>query len=225
MDRAKRLRAKREAIAQRSAEVQRKRIVPSRDPLERLQNAVIAIGDAFGTDADCASAAALLRESARLMGYDLRPHAVSAIVQDKSTGNTAIMGRRALDQLSPEAEARLEEQKTADFENGHLVLTSDDPSILYDANLRQAASVGIEAPSIMLNLKSTTPESGQWVAIFGDLTVLYILDEDNRTLVDAMERAPPSLHESARTLVENLRDGMSIEALRQMSAKARTSLG
>lgn len=224
MGKAKWPRAQRDAIAQRSAEVRRQHSVASaREPLERLQGAVVAIGDAFGTDADCASAAALLRESARLMGYDLQPRPVSAFVHDKGTGNIAVMGRRALDRLSPEAAARLEEQKTADFDSGHLVLTSDDPSVLYDANLRQVASVGIEAPSIMLNIKSTSPESGEWVANFGDLTVLYILDEDNRILIDAMERIAPSLQENARALVENLRDGVSVEKLRQMSSEARAS--
>ena len=68
MGKASRLKAERAAAREmRPPSVQG----TSRDPFEHLYAAVIAIGDAFGTDADCASAAALLRQAGRLIGCDL----------------------------------------------------------------------------------------------------------------------------------------------------------
>ncbi|MET4704514.1 hypothetical protein [Frigoribacterium sp. UYMn621] len=222
MGNAKRIRAQRQSITLRSATVRHlatKKL--TRDPIERLQAAVIAIGDAYDTDADCASAAALLREAGRLMGYVLEPRAVSAIIRDDKSGDILVMGPKARERITPKVLARVENHLPNGKDNGHIVLTSEDPRALFDPNLRQTGAYGIEAPSVVMNIQSTHPDSGQWVLQHGDLEVVYILDEENCVLLDAMERAAPHLAADARTLVENLRDGVSIETLRLQSAAAR----
>jgi hypothetical protein len=192
-----------------------------RDPIKRLHDAVMAIGDAYGTDADCASAAALLREAARLMGYELRARPVSVVIRDKKTGDIAVMGPKARARFSPEDLARSEDRRPDGEDNGHLILTSEDPQMLYDPNLRQTGAYGIHAPSVIMNIDSTQPPSGEWNANLPEQYVLYILDEGNRVLIDAMKRAAPNLAEAAQALVGNLRDGMSVDELASQSATWR----
>jgi len=43
-------------------------------------------------------------------------------------------------------------------------LTSEDPQMLYDPNLRQTGAYGIQAPSVIMNIDSTQPSSGEWNA-------------------------------------------------------------
>lgn len=221
MGKGKRLKAERRAAA--GGKPLAPPTVSTKDPIDHLFEAVIAIGDAFDTDADCASAAALLREAGRLMGYTLTPRAVSAIVRDYTTDGTAVMGEKALRKFPAEAWDKLD--RTGDFENGHLVLTSEDPRALFDPNLRQVGAYGMNVPSVVMNVRSTHPDSGEWVFCdksFGrDLEVLYILDEQNHILVDAMEEVAPRLADDARTLVDNLRDGVTVEQLQLQSAAAR----
>ncbi len=155
------------------------------------------------------------------MGYTLVPRPVSAVILDHKSGNTLIMGPKARARFAPGALEKLENHLPDGKDNGHIVLTSEDPRALYDSNLRQTGAYGVEAPSIVMNIRSTEPESGEWVFKYGDLEVLYIVDDETRVLVEAMERVAPKLAESASILVDNLRAGVSIEELRAQSECSR----
>ncbi|WP_136588143.1 MULTISPECIES: hypothetical protein [Actinomycetes] len=180
-------------------------------PIEMLQEAVIAIGDVFGSVPACVEAAALLHLAAAELGYELGPRPVSVLAHAKDSGNIAFMGPKASAMIPPEAHSRVEDLRPSGIDNGHLVLTCESPSLLLDANIRQLSVMEIDAPSIMLRIRSTTPASGEWSAAFGDLEILYILDEDNRALMTNWGEIVDMHRGNATQLVEMLNLGMSAD--------------
>ena len=132
-------------------------------PLEVLQEAIVAVGETYGERADCASAAALLKETARPLGYDLTERAVSMLICQRSSGDMLFMGPKATANLSPRCEPSWRSAMRA-TNNGHVILTCESPKLLIDANLSQLGAHGVPAPSIAIRISSTQPESGTWEA-------------------------------------------------------------
>lgn len=210
-------RAKEQAISERLDTVAWTPTDPA--PIEMLQEAVIAIGDVFGSVPACVEAAALLYLTAAELGYELKPRPVSVLAHAKRSGNTAFMGPKASAMIPPEAHSRVEDLRPSGVDNGHLVLTCENPSLLLDANIRQLSVMEIDAPSIMLRIRSTTPVSGDWSAEFGDLQILYILDEDNRALMKNWEETVDMHRGNATQLVEMLKLGMSADDISRVAIK------
>lgn len=185
-----------------------------RAPLGVLLEAVVAVGDVFGTNARCVEAAALLQETARLLGYQLRVRPVSLFARHVRTETWAVMGPRATGQLSHEARANAENYRPGGKDTGHLVLTSEEPCLLFDPNLRQLGASGYDAPSLILRINSTNPDTGRWLADAGSWQLEYILDEDNRVLIDWLDEIVRRLSSDAEYLAGMLRSGATAQMMR-----------
>lgn len=181
-----------------------------------LEQAVIAVGDVFGTTPDCVKAAALLRETARLLGYQLRVRPVSVLAHHLPTNSVAVMGPKVTALLSDEQLATIENHLPDGKDNGHVVLTCEEPRLLIDPNLRQLGAHGLDAPSLMLRIQSTNPLTGEWIAAPKDWQIHYILDEDNRVLIDGFERVGSQLASDAKYLSDMLKGGATAETMRQL---------
>lgn len=191
----------------------------SRAPIEMLYEAVKAIGDAFGSAPDCAAAAALLKLTADRLGYDLTPRAVALVATQPSTGDVAFMGPRASTQFPEDQRHLIEDHRPDSKDTGHMVLTSEDPMMLFDPNLRQLGGFGIPAPSVAIRIKSVAPEEGVWTAHLQDLDLVYLLDESNTALRGAYERALVGHVPDADNLAKMLRKGITSDQIRRQQAR------
>ncbi|MBT2475878.1 hypothetical protein J7E68_15170 [Microbacterium sp. ISL-103] len=207
MGKAKRQKTERSAV---------KAIQTPQDPFELLQEAVVAVGDAFGEEPSCAEAAAMMVMVGRELGFALTPRPVSLLAHDHRTGDFGIMGPKATAMVPEGRRDQLEDLRPGGKDNGHLVVTLADPKLLIDANLRQLGKYGMPAPSIMMRIRSTEPESGEWAGRFGDLELLYILDEDHQPLLRDFDRLLDSYRDDARHLVEMLKAGMNADQVRTL---------
>lgn len=192
--------------------------VVSRAPLPVLGEAVIAVGDVFGTTPSCAKAAALLYETARLLGYQLVVRPVSVLAHHVPTDTWVFMGPRASEKIPDQARARIENRLPDGKDNGHLILTCDDPLLLFDPNIRQLGSYGLDTPSLIIRISSTHPDEGAWNAEHDGLQLQYILDEDNRTLVKRFDELVKGFASDAEILARMLRAGATAETMRSLRA-------
>jgi hypothetical protein len=147
------------------------------------------------------------------LGLDLEPRAVSLVATQLSTGDKAIMGPKAL-AMVPDGQRHLMERVSAwDVENGHMVLTSEDPRTFFDPNLRQLNGYGIPASNIAMNIQSTNPLDGGWTANLPDLQVVYLVDDDNTRLRSAYEEGLAEHQANAKAIARMLQDGLSVDQI------------
>lgn len=172
--------------------------------VQMLHAAAQAVGDVYGAHADCAAAAALLRLTADHLGFDLTPRAVSVYAHQASTNTFAFMGPKATAMIPEDKREGVENHFWEGKDTGHMILTSEEPRMLFDPNLRQLAGYGMEAPSLTLNTKSTDPEDGGWTAKLPDLDLIYMLD-GNTALWAWYEESLVSHAEDARALAGMIR--------------------
>ncbi|GAA2187330.1 hypothetical protein GCM10009786_11760 [Leucobacter alluvii] len=204
MGKASRLKAERAAARNATSASASQRGIPE----EELSAAVIVVGELFGTEADCAAAAGLLVAIGEELGHTLRPRPVSAIIRDKKSKTLLAMGPKATEKFSPEQVADMESRWPGGRDTGHIVVTSDEHELLLDPNMRQLGSVGVDAPSILIRIRSTEPETGEWQFRHESLEILYFVDDENRALLPGYENA---LHESriyAQAIAEGIRAGV-----------------
>lgn len=203
MGKASRLKAERAATraATSAAAAQR------RSPEEMLSAAVIVVGELFGEEADCAAAAGILVEIGEHLGYPLRPRPVAAIIRDRATGTFLTMGPKATEKLSDDQLARMENHRPGGRDTGHIVVTSDDHGLMLDPNMRQLAKFGIAAPSIVIRVRSTEPDSGEWEFSDSSLDILYFVDDGNESLMPRYRDARRESAPYARVIAEALREG------------------
>lgn len=190
--------------------------IVSRAPLAVLGEAVIAVGDVFGSTPNCAKAAALLHETARLLGYQLAVRPVSVLAHHIPTDTWLFMGPRASEKIPDRARARIENHLPSGKDNGHVILTCDDPLLLFDPNIRQLGSYGLDTPSLIIRIASEHPDDGAWIAVHDGLELQYILDEDNRTLIEHFDKLVKRFASDAQTLAKMLRAGATAEMMRQL---------
>lgn len=184
--------------------------VPSITRVDELRAAAIVVGDLFGITPDCASAAGFLYEIAAELGQELCPRPVSVVGSDQRTGTQIVMGPRATALLGPDEAARLDDQRPNGKDTGHLVMTSDEHSLMLDPNMRQLGTYGIYAPSVIIEV-NTEPDNHEWGFRAGGLTLRYLLDDDNEKLLPAYEKARVRFREEARRIVIDMRAGISID--------------
>ena len=188
----------------------------ARVPVEVLWEAVKAVGDVFGERPNCAEAAAVLQETASRLGYELTPRPVSVVVRHEATDTWAFMGPKASALLPDENRHQVEDLRPDGQDNGHLVLTCEDPRLLLDPNLRQLGSYGIDAPSLALRIKSTTPEDGAWSVDYEGLQLMYLLDEDHRVLLTNYDAVRRGFASEAAYLADMLRQGATADVMRTL---------
>lgn len=206
MGRASRMKAERRRNQVSGTTRPSKVVSTGRVGFDVLSEAVIAVGNVYGTEANCAPAAALLKETARHLGYELVPRAVSVLARHKPTGTHIAMGPRATERFR--ADAVVENHLPGGRDNGHVILTTDDPSpLLFDPNLRQLGALGFEMPSVVMKIKSIAPASGNWGLELGDIGLVYIIDNETTVLLDYVRDATPPLREAAAWLAVELRKG------------------
>lgn len=167
-----------------------------------------AVGAIYGTHADCAAAAALLRLTAGYLGFELTPRAVSLYAHQASTDTYAFMGPKATAMIPEDKREGVENHFWEGKDTGHMILTSEEPRMLFDPNLRQLASYGMDAPGLTLNIRSTSPEDGGWTANLPDLDLIYMLD-DNKALWPWYEESLIGHAQDAQVLAALIRAGQS----------------
>jgi len=205
----------------KSARLRAQRKKAERVPLSQLMEAVIAIGDRFGTAPRCTEAACLLEHAGRKLGYKLTLRPVSVLAVDTSTNSIAFMGQKVTAMLSPEDRARaIDHRPGGAGDTGHVVVTCEDPSMLFDPNLRQLGSYGIDAPSVALRISSTHPEDGQWTFSHKDLRVYYLLDDDNLGLLANYDTISKAWEAEAADLVRLIRAGATADDIARGLARA-----
>jgi hypothetical protein len=187
--------------------------------LEMLGEATEVVGDFFGSQADCADAAAWLAATAKRFGVGLKPRPVSVIAKYWPTGATTVMGPAAIG-LVPESERhRLKFATPGNENNGHLILTSSNPPLLLDPNLRQLATVGIPAPSVIMRIGSEDPANGGWHFEADGVDVDYLLDEENTILLERFDEAVIGYGPQADQLAAMLARGMTADDIRPLLGK------
>ncbi|MDY7529224.1 MULTISPECIES: hypothetical protein [unclassified Cryobacterium] len=177
-------------------------------PEDELSAAVVVVGELFGIEADCASAAGLLVEIGAQLGHVLRPRPVSVIIREKTTNTLLTMGPRASEKFSAEQLSRMENHRPGGRDTGHIVVTSDDHRLMLDPNMRQLGSHGINAPSIVIRVRSTEPESGEWEFSSETLDLIYIVDDGNEALLPPYENARRESVDYARKIADDIRAGV-----------------
>lgn len=200
MGKASRLKAERAA--------QRADAINYRSPEDELSAATVVVGELFGIEADCASAAGLMVEVGAQLGHELRPRPVSVIIREKATKAFLAMGPRASERFSAEQLAGMENYRPGGRDTGHIVVTSDAHRLMLDPNMRQLGSYGIEAPSIVIRVRSTEPESGEWEFSSDTLDLVYIVDDGNEGLLPRYEDARREGTSYARTIAAGIRAGV-----------------
>jgi len=190
------------------------RVVLPRVPQDVLFEAVVAVGDAFGSAPRCAEAAAVLWETARLLGYALEVRPVSLLIHDETRDTWGFMGPKASALIPDEVRSDVVDLRPNGQDNGHVVLTREEPTLLLDPNLRQLASYEIAAPSLVLNIRSTHPEDGRWSAELEGLRLMYIDDPDNLALVARWDDVVRRFASESAYLAEMLRAGATADTMR-----------
>jgi hypothetical protein len=186
-----------------------RRLVPERQsPEDELSAAVVIVGEVFGIEADCASAAGLLVEIGAQLGHVLRPRPVSVIIREKTTNALLTMGPKASEKLSAEQLSQMENRRPGGRDTGHIVVTSDPYRLMLDPNMRQLGSYGINAPSIVLRVRSTEPESGTWEFTSETLDLLYLVDDGNGALLPRYEDARREGAGYAQAIAAGIRAGV-----------------
>jgi hypothetical protein len=122
------------------------------------------------------------------------------------------MGPAARRNLSPEELSELEDHLPNGRDTGHLVLTSNDPKMLFDPNLRQLHAYGIVAPSVAMRI-SDTEDSTKWSMALKGLQIQYILDEENQALIPRFEKAKVGHRNDALRISAALRRGETATSL------------
>jgi len=180
-------------------------------PIGLLHAATYIVGEFFGTTSNCADAAALLVEIGHNLGFKLAARPVSVQGFDATTGHRFVMGPKATSALSPKDRQAIESHLPDGKDNGHIVLTLEKPSMLFDPNIRQLGQYGIDAPSIIMNIESTNPASGQWDAKHEGLSLIYLVDEENEALLPRFNSARLESKQLGRSIARDLQAGRTAD--------------
>lgn len=80
--------------------------------------------------------------------------------------------------------------------------------------MRQLGTYGMDAPSIIIRVRSTQPENGEWTSSANGLSLLYVLDEENSALLPLVEptRRDPSVVAIARRIGEDIPSGRDLDS-------------
>ena len=180
-------------------------------PESMLIEAAKAVGERFGIQPQCVEAACMLQHAGRLLGYELTVRPVSVLAIDKATNSTAFMGPKASAMMSERDRELATDYRPHSRDAGHVVLTCEDPQLLLDPNMRQLASYGIDAPGVVLKIKSLHPDSGQWHFQQNGLDIYYLVDDDNRALLGNYDAISKSWQREAADVVRLLRGGSTAD--------------
>lgn len=184
------------------------------NPYPDLTAAVELIGYAFGSHPDCAAVSAFLHLTGKRLGYELTPRPVSVVAHQISSDDVAFMGPRASELMAKANAGRVEDHRAEGRDSGHMVVTSEDPTVLLDGNLGQLRAYGLRAPdSVVLRIANTKPENGLWVANLPDLQVTYLPD-DNESLWERYAAGLEGHREEAIQLADMIRSGASVAQIK-----------
>ncbi|RZU63998.1 hypothetical protein EV379_0287 [Microterricola gilva] len=183
-----------------------------------LLAAVELIGYSYGAYADCAAASAMLVLTGRHLSYELTPRPVSLLARQRSTDDLAFMGPRATALVPEHDHDRVENFRPGDpdEDTGHMVVTSENPLLMLDANLGQLRGYGMQAPdALVIRIGDTTPENGRWVANAPDLELVYLPD-NNDALWDRYQEGLHAMADDAAKLAALIQAGRSTASIRAM---------
>lgn len=179
-----------------------------------LDRGIYAVSSIFGSEARCVNASALMRELGRQLGYKFEPRPVSLVASSLKTGNSALLGVKAVATASLEDLSTAQDRRPEGENTGHVILTSGDPGLVVDANLGQLAPFGIDIP--MLRKRADPhPQSGDWQWTNEDLGIKlhYILDEDHYGLLEDFETEVAAWTPAAVHIAGRLRAGIGVKEL------------
>ncbi|WP_210506106.1 hypothetical protein [Naasia sp. SYSU D00057] len=188
-----------------------------------LPELTTAIGDMYGTEAECVEATALLCIVAGRLGITARPRAVSLFAYSPSLRAVAITGARGLAEAQERGLAP-SDRSVDDYpgerpwaEVGHMVALTSNPLMVLDPAFRQFSAAGLPRISVLGAVRSATPEDGVWrVWIPGsDVEIAYFCADDSTGWQEDFEAVKPQLRGDADTLTEWFRRGGDADGLRQ----------
>lgn len=193
----------------------------SKDAARLLEEATIIVGDIFGTQPECIEAAALMVGIARALGSTVTPRAVSTVAFSPISGSVVATGSRAAAWVEEQYRLRGEnaswrhsagspELDAHEFlRAGHMVVTLDEPAMVFDPTFRQFSRNGLPMTSIAANIPSTHPDDCKWqlkVATLG-LFVTYFIEDENRGWQDTFDTRVEGWDFTARQIATGLRAG------------------
>lgn len=128
------------------------------------------------------------------------------------------MGPRATSLISEKDEARAEDHRGGNGDSGHMVLTLEEPLMMFDPNIGQLRAQEMNGPnSLAMEIDSLEPPSGEWRFDLPDLLLRYLPD-DNTALWARYKRGLVEHKDDAEHLVEALKPGGT---LAQIKARLR----
>ncbi|WP_315070670.1 hypothetical protein [uncultured Microbacterium sp.] len=172
------------------------------------------IAKLWGTRAECVEAAALFVATADRLGIPVQARAVSILAIDTQEHRVSMTGIAA----GADAERRLgatvfgapEDVSDSSFERaGHMILTSNALSMIFDPTFQQFSKDGLPAISLSGPVSEVRPESGELVIEFGGerFEVTYFFDDDNVGWQQGFEWAKTQWGDVADRLTSELMAG------------------
>lgn len=214
MGRQQHLRNERRAQRKAEARAAGQGLQLPRVDLAVLDRGIYAVSSIFGTEARCVNAAALMQELGRHLGYKFEPRQVSLVASSLRTGNSALLGVKAVTTASLEDLSTAQDRRPEGENTGHVILTSDDPGLVVDANLGQLAPFGIDIP--MLRRRADPhPQGGEWQWTNEELGIKlhYMLDEDHYGLLEHFDSEVLTWTPAAVQIAGKLREGIGAKEL------------
>lgn len=176
---------------------------PTLDPVGDMTYATGEVSNYFGTKRRCIQAAALLTQTADLLGHRVRPRAV-ALAAASPNGTDLVLGERANDAF---ANGSVTDPEFADWNGaGHVVVTLDDPAYLFDPTIAQiAARVGVAPFAFVTALEDPSPTNGRWGFNMEGVRLRYFLVPEDITWRQDYDYAWKYYADTARDLADLIR--------------------
>lgn len=174
------------------------------------------IGNLWGQRSECVEASALFVATARRLRIPVDARAVSILAIDTKTHRVAMTGIAA----GAEAEERLgasvlgapADISESNFKRaGHMVVTSDQLSMIFDPTFRQFAREGLPDAIVAGPIVETRPPEGKVILDLhsGRVEITYFFDDANTGWQEAFDAVLPEWASVADHLASHIRSGGS----------------
>lgn len=122
------------------------------------------VGDLGGTEPQCLDTAAVMLEAAEHLGIPLRLVPVAMVIADPNgSGETFMLaGQTTINARAAEGHAAAAFASGMSGEAGHVVLVSDERSMVFDPAFRQVPERFAEPVSVALTVRDTHPDNDIW---------------------------------------------------------------
>jgi len=171
------------------------------------------IGKLWGDRSECVEASALFAATAERLRTPVTIRAVSVLAIDTEARRVAAIGVAAgeeAESLGVTVVGAPEDVSASSFPRaGHLILTNDALSMVFDPTFRQFSKDGLPEIIVAGKVRSTRPSTGRLNVTLGDgqVTVAYFFDDENTGWQAGVAAVQPQWASVADRLATHIRGG------------------